>query len=100
MKILMMNISHFVALNVLLTLILISNIGLGQERSLTPESFLIREQFDVNDFEQIRKQGRPISKDSISNILHSLAVKAGLRKVNHNYYWKGKEASPFGSWLP
>ena len=61
---------------------------------LTKESFLIREQFDVNDFEQVRKQGRSVSKDSISNILQSIAVKAGLRKVNHNYTYRERKSVP------
>ena len=43
------------------------------------ESYLIREQFDINDIEQIRKKGRSIARDSIANILYSLAIKAGLR---------------------
>ena len=61
---------------------------------LTKESFLIREQFDVNDFEQVRKQGRSVSKDSISNILQSITVKAGLRKVNHNYTYRERKSVP------
>ena len=36
---------------------------------LTKDSFLIREQFDVNDIEQIRKQGRSISINSMSNTI-------------------------------
>lgn len=51
---------------------------------LGPDSYLIREQFDINDFEQIRKQGKGISKDSISNILYWLAIKSGIRTTNHN----------------
>ena len=61
---------------------------------LGPNSYLIREQFDINDFEQIRKEGRPISKDSISNILHSLTIKAGLRTVNHNARGKERKSVP------
>ncbi|MGC2428381.1 MAG: site-specific integrase [Nitrososphaeraceae archaeon] len=51
---------------------------------LTKDNFLIREQFDINDIEQIRKQGKGISKDSIANILYSLAIKSGLRTTKHN----------------
>ena len=49
------------------------------------QSYLIREQFDINDIEQIRKQGRSIARDSIANMLYLLAIKAGLRKVNHQF---------------
>ena len=60
---------------------------------LTKESFLIREQFDVNDIEQVRKQGRPISLNNVSNILYSLVVRSGVRKVNHNTS-RGKDRQP------
>lgn len=50
---------------------------------LSPQSPLIREQFDVNDIEQVRKQGRSISINSICNILSSLTIRSGVRQVNH-----------------
>ena len=31
--------------------------------------------FDVNDIEQVRKHGRGVATDTISNILHSLVTK-------------------------
>ena len=44
----------------------------------------------------LNKSGRkdPISKDSISNILHSLTIKAGLRTVNHNARGKERKSVP------
>jgi site-specific recombinase XerD len=48
----------------------------------------IREQFDVHDLEQVRKNAKAVSKKTISNILLSLVVKSGLRTVNHNYTCK------------
>ena len=59
---------------------------------LSKDSFLLREQFDVNDIEQIRKQGRCISISSMSNILYSLTVRSGVRQVNHNA--TGRERQP------
>jgi hypothetical protein len=53
---------------------------------------LIREQFDVNDIEQIRKQGRPTSINTMCNVLCSLAIKSGVRQVNHNA--TGRERQP------
>jgi integrase len=61
---------------------------------LTKDAYLIREQFDINDLEQVRKQGRPISKKTLSNLLISLTVKAGLRKVNHNFTKRERESVP------
>jgi site-specific recombinase XerD len=52
---------------------------------LTDDSYFIREQFDVNDFEQIRKHGRQISQDTITTILRSLTVRTGIRQINHQY---------------
>lgn len=59
---------------------------------LTKDSFLIREQFDVNDIEQVRKQGQPISINTMSNILSSLTIRSGVRQVNHNA--TGRERQP------
>ena len=61
---------------------------------LNKDSFLIREQFDVNEIEQVRKQGRSISINSISNILCSIAVKSGVRQINHNSTKRDRQAVP------
>ena len=61
---------------------------------LNNDSFLIREQFDINDFEQIRKEGRSVSKDSISSLLYHLAVKAGVRIPNLNSTGRERQAVP------
>jgi integrase len=58
------------------------------------KSFLIREQFDVNDIEQVRKQGRSITINSMSNILYSLAIKSGVRQANHNSTGRERQAVP------
>jgi|ERR687897_3934239 integrase len=51
--------------------------------SLTKDSFLIREQFDITDLEQIRK-GKDISIDGIESFLYIILRKSGVRSVNHN----------------
>ena len=59
-----------------------------RERSgerLTPGSPMIREQFDITDLEQIRKNAHFLSRDIYSNIVRHALIKAGLRVVNHNY---------------
>jgi len=58
----------------------------GERLDSDPEHTpFIREQFDANDIEQVRKHAKPTSKKTISNVLHSLVIKSGLRTVNHNY---------------
>ena len=64
----------------------------GEHLDDKEQTYLIREQFDINDIEQIRKQGRSIARDSIANMLYSLAIKAGLRRVNHQF--TGRERKP------
>jgi integrase len=49
---------------------------------LNKESYLVREQFDINDFEQIRKKSRKISVATIKNSVIVLLRKAGLRELN------------------
>jgi integrase len=51
--------------------------------SLTKDSFLIREQFDITDLEQIRKS-KNMSIDGIESFLYIIVRKSGVRSVNHN----------------
>ncbi len=61
---------------------------------LNGESFFIREQFDANDIEQVRKHGRGVTTYTISNILYALVLKSGIRKVNHNYTGRERTKIP------
>ena len=49
---------------------------------LDKESYLIREQFGINDFEQIRRKSRKITTRPIRNLMQKLAIRAGLRTIN------------------
>ena len=44
---------------------------------LDNESYLIREQIDINDFEQIRMKSRKISLFAVRNAIQVLLIKAG-----------------------
>ncbi len=61
---------------------------------LEPDSPLIREQFDINDFEQIRKRCKPISRNTLANLLHHLIIKAGLKQVYHNFTGRERHDVP------
>src|SRR5262245_22845313 len=52
---------------------------------LHDESYLIREQYDINDFEQIRKNSRKISLSTLKNNTMTLVRKSGVIEINHNY---------------
>jgi hypothetical protein len=49
---------------------------------LDKESYLIREQFDINDFERIRRKSRKITTRTIRNLMQKLAIRAALRTIN------------------
>jgi integrase len=49
---------------------------------LTDDSYLIREEFDINDLEQIKKRSRTISSNTIGNTLLVYLLKTGLRDLN------------------
>ncbi len=55
-----------------------------QGEKLTDESYLIRQQFDMNDLTQIRNESKPVSTSTINNIIWNLLIKAGLRVVDHS----------------
>lgn len=59
---------------------------------LGSDSPFIREMFDSNDIEQVRKRAKPINKDTLTNILLAVVTKAGIRKINRNY--TGRERMP------
>lgn len=61
---------------------------------LDKESFLIREQFDINDFEQIRKKSRGISICALKTNIHLLLRKAGVTQINHNYQYGNRNDTP------
>jgi integrase len=50
---------------------------------ITQESYLIRNEFDSEDLEQVRSNSAPISSSTIRNVMSKLLIKAGLRKLEH-----------------
>jgi integrase len=58
---------------------------------LDKDSFLIRDQFDITDLEQIRNKSKGLTVGSLEGILGTVLLKAGLRSVDHTYKWTRKE---------
>lgn len=50
---------------------------------LTPESYLVRKQFDINDLEQVKKSIKPIQIGTLRTLINITTIKAGLRQTNH-----------------
>jgi len=51
--------------------------------NLQDKSFLIRDQFDITDLEQIRNRSKGISVNGIGVLLDTLLLKAGVRTIDH-----------------
>lgn len=51
---------------------------------LDKDSFLIRNEFDMNDIHQVRKQSKPIQLTTIRNMLHTKLVKSGIVEKDHD----------------
>lgn len=60
---------------------------------LTQDSYLIRDQFDINDIEQIRNKSKGIQTGSLKQLLNLILIKAGVREVNHTNPHKRKEVA-------
>jgi site-specific recombinase XerD len=54
-----------------------------QGEKLMQDSYLIRDQFDLTDIEQIRNKSKGIQTGTLKVMLNLLLVKAGVREVNH-----------------
>jgi len=49
---------------------------------LHKDSFLIRDQFDITDLEQVRNKSKGIAITTIKGLIHNTAVKSGIRAVD------------------
>jgi integrase len=60
---------------------------------LESNSFLIRDQFDITDLEQIRNKSKGISISTIGNLLDVILLKAGIRSIDHTSQFNRKEVA-------
>lgn len=51
--------------------------------NLTPESYLIRKQFDITDLEKVKNSIKPIHVGTLRSLVNLTTIKAGLRKTKH-----------------
>jgi integrase len=58
---------------------------------LNPDSYLIRDQFDITDIEQIRNKSRGVSIHTFQGIVDNALLKAGLRTTDHTSLHNRKE---------
>jgi len=60
---------------------------------LGPDSYLIRDQFDITDQDQIRNKSRGIATCTLEAMLSTLLIKAGVRTIDHVNPYKRKEVA-------
>jgi len=60
---------------------------------LEGNSFLIRDQFDITDLEQIRNRSKGISVNTIGNLLDTILLKAGIKTIDHISKFNRKEVA-------
>jgi integrase len=63
---------------------------------LHKDSFLIRDQFDINDIEQVRNKSRGITVNTIKVLVGTVLVKSGVRTVDHANYTRKDVAKSHG----
>jgi len=61
--------------------------------TITPDSHLIRDQFDITDMEHVRNRSKGITTGTLRVMLSTLLVKAGLRTIDHARPHKRKEVA-------
>jgi integrase len=60
---------------------------------INKDCFLIRDQFDITDFEQIRNKSKGITLNTLNTMIGTLLIKAGLRSVDHTSKYIRKEVA-------
>jgi integrase len=60
---------------------------------LNKDSYLIRDQFDITDIEQIRNKSKGIKLNTLRQILSTVLIKAGVRTVDHTSSHNRKEVA-------
>ena len=63
---------------------------------LGPDSYLIRDQFDVTDIDQIRNKSRGIQTGTLKVMLNLVLVKAGVRAEDHTGHKRKEVARAHG----
>lgn len=61
--------------------------------NLHKDSFLIRDQFDITDIEQIRNRSKGITLNTIKVLVNTILIKSGVKTVNGTQKYIKKEVS-------
>jgi integrase len=55
-----------------------------QGEHLNEESYLIRQEFDISDLEQVKNGCKPVTVSTIRNVILRCLINAGIREIKHN----------------
>jgi integrase len=61
--------------------------------TLSRDSWLIRDQFDINDIEQVRNRSKGVSLNTFMVIVNNALIKSGIKSVNHTPKFERKEVA-------
>jgi integrase len=53
---------------------------------LHKDSYLIRDQFDISDLEQVRNKSKGITLSTIKGLIHNILIKSGVRTIDRTNY--------------
>jgi len=63
---------------------------------LHKDSYLIRDQFDITDLEQVRNKSKGIAISTIKGLIHNVLIKSGIRVVDHTQYSRKEVPESYG----
>jgi hypothetical protein len=58
---------------------------------LNEDSYLIRDQFDITDLEQIRNKSKGIARHTVLSIVENALLKAGVKTIDHTSKYNRKK---------
>lgn len=61
--------------------------------NLTDDSYLIRDQFDIRDIEQIRNKSKGVAINTIKSLIGGALLRAGVRNVDHTSKYNRKNVA-------
>jgi integrase len=60
---------------------------------LTKDSYLIRDQFDIRDIEQVRNHSKGVATNTIKSLIGVALIKAGVNSIDHTSKYNRKEVA-------
>jgi hypothetical protein len=59
-----------------------------------PEHRFIREQFDHTDLEQVSRRAKPVSKNTLANMMQAILARSKIKGINHQFTKRERTLTP------